>query len=159
MAISRNVNLACYLFGGVMKLITCGASCDAESLCCLAWMPDRPGTDFSASARDYLRLRDGSNFRKSDIDQLNQHPHLQTPMAASESSRFLAKSLPRAFTPSSRLQSVCWRRNASDQASSKSPISDLESTSLSASVTEDIVKSFDPVARSRARKTQLPRSR
>ncbi|GFF22033.1 54S ribosomal protein L7, mitochondrial [Aspergillus udagawae] len=81
-------------------------------------------------------------------------------MAASESSRFLARSLPRAFAPSSRLQSICWRRNASDQASSKSPIRDLESSSsLSASVSDDIVKSFDPVARSRVRKTQLPRSR
>ncbi|GFF28134.1 54S ribosomal protein L7, mitochondrial [Aspergillus udagawae] len=81
-------------------------------------------------------------------------------MAASESSRFLARSLPRAFAPSSRLQSICWRRNASDQASSKSLIRDLESSSsLSASVSDDIVKSFDPVARSRVRKTQLPRSR
>jgi hypothetical protein len=131
-----------------------------SELCCLAWMPDRPGTNFSAPARDRLRLQVGSNFWKSDIDRLNQQPRPQTPMAASESSRFLARSLPRAFAPSSRLQSVCWRRNASDQASSKSPISDLESSSsLSASVPEDIVKSFDPVARSRARKTQLPRSR
>ncbi|RAK83659.1 50S ribosomal subunit L7 [Aspergillus costaricaensis CBS 115574] len=83
-------------------------------------------------------------------------------MAASEPSRYLARSLPRAFAPSSRAPAFCWRRNASDQASTRSPsaaINDLESTTLSTSLSEDTVKSFNPLERARARKTQLPRSR
>lgn len=83
-------------------------------------------------------------------------------MAASEPSRYLARSLPRAFAPSSRAPAFCWRRNASDQASTRSPsaaINDLESTTLSTPLSEDTVKSFNPLERARARKTQLPRSR
>ncbi|PYH99467.1 putative 50S ribosomal subunit L7 [Aspergillus ellipticus CBS 707.79] len=84
-------------------------------------------------------------------------------MAASETSRYLARSLPRTLVPSSRHQALCWRRNASDQASSKAPsadLSDLESTSsLTTTASQDVIKSFQPIERSRARKTQLPRSR
>ncbi|XHG00356.1 hypothetical protein AWENTII_003817 [Aspergillus wentii] len=83
-------------------------------------------------------------------------------MTATEPSRYLARSLPRVLAPSARPQSICWRRNASDQASSRSPsdINELESaSSLSGSVPENVVKSFDPVSKARLRKTQLPRSR
>ncbi|GKZ89414.1 hypothetical protein AnigIFM59636_011635 [Aspergillus niger] len=83
-------------------------------------------------------------------------------MAASEPSRYLARSLPRALVPSSRAPAFCWRRNASDQASTRSPsadINELESTTLSTPLSQDTVKSFNPLERARARKTQLPRSR
>ncbi|OJI99001.1 hypothetical protein ASPVEDRAFT_38478 [Aspergillus versicolor CBS 583.65] len=84
-------------------------------------------------------------------------------MAASEPSRYLARSLPRAIVPSARAQGVCWRRHASDQASPKSSsaLSDLESDGLLKGTVapEDVAKSFDPVARARSRRTQLPRSR
>ncbi|RAL10044.1 mitochondrial 54S ribosomal protein uL5m [Aspergillus homomorphus CBS 101889] len=86
-------------------------------------------------------------------------------MAASESSRYLARSLPRALAPSARPHTLCWRRDASDQASSRSPsvndLNELETiTSLSSTTPPaEIVETFDPIARSRSRKTQLPRSR
>ncbi|KAL5342952.1 ribosomal protein L5 domain-containing protein [Aspergillus crustosus] len=85
------------------------------------------------------------------------------PMAASESSRYLARSLPRAITPSARAQGPCWRRHASDQASTKpSPVlSDLESDGIfkGSIVPREAAKSFDPLARARSRRSQLPRSR
>ncbi|OJJ48860.1 hypothetical protein ASPZODRAFT_111064 [Penicilliopsis zonata CBS 506.65] len=84
-------------------------------------------------------------------------------MATHEPSRYLARALPRAFAPSVRPQSSCWRRNASSQASSgqsSDPFSELEAgSSLGATVPEDVVKSFDPVKKARSRKVQLPRSR
>ncbi|KAL4883297.1 putative 50S ribosomal subunit L7, partial [Aspergillus karnatakaensis] len=81
-------------------------------------------------------------------------------MAAVESSRYLARSLPRAIVPSSRAQGPCFRRHASDQASAKQ-FSDLESEGSlkGAIVSEEAAKSFDPVARAKGRKRQLPRSR
>ncbi|OJJ96789.1 hypothetical protein ASPACDRAFT_81017 [Aspergillus aculeatus ATCC 16872] len=84
-------------------------------------------------------------------------------MAASESSRYLARSLPRALAPSARPQTLCWRRNVSDQASTRSPsaeLSELESTDLaSTNAPSELVQSYDPIARARGRKTKLPRSR
>ncbi|KAL4800976.1 ribosomal protein L5 domain-containing protein [Aspergillus venezuelensis] len=84
-------------------------------------------------------------------------------MAATEPSRYLARSLPRAIVPSARSQGLCWRRNASDQASAKpsDALSQLESEGAlrgTADVTE-VANSFDPIARARLRKNQLPRSR
>jgi len=87
---------------------------------------------------------------------------LQIRMAAREPSRYLARSLPRAILPSARPQSVCFCRNTSDDAASKSPAGDLdelESSSLATAVPKDVVKSFDPVTRAKSRKGQLPRSR
>lgn len=84
-------------------------------------------------------------------------------MAASEPSRYLARSLPRAFAPSAIPKGFCWRRNVSDNASSKAQVevNDLESAgSLTSAVpSEDVLKSFDPIARTKGRKKQLPRSR
>ncbi|KAH8434623.1 mitochondrial 54S ribosomal protein uL5m [Aspergillus melleus] len=84
-------------------------------------------------------------------------------MAASEPSRYLARSLPRAFAPSAIPKGFCFRRNVSDQASSKAPveINDVESAGslTSTTVPEDVVKTFDPIAKSKGRKKQLPRSR
>lgn len=88
-----------------------------------------------------------------------------TPMAASESSRYLARSLPRAFVPSARPQVSCWCRNASSQASSRSPAADLNELESSGALTsavsipESTVKSFDPASKAKGRKKQLPRSR
>ncbi|GAB1212105.1 hypothetical protein ATERTT37_001232 [Aspergillus terreus] len=86
-------------------------------------------------------------------------------MAASESSRYLARSLPRAFVPSARPQVSCWCRNASSQASSRSPAADLNELESSGALTsavsipESTVKSFDPASKAKGRKKQLPRSR
>ncbi|KAJ5735950.1 uncharacterized protein N7483_001075 [Penicillium malachiteum] len=84
-------------------------------------------------------------------------------MAAREPSRYLARALPRAFAPSARPQAFLGRRNVSDEAPGRrlsDQLEDLEtSSSLSAQVSDADAKSFDPVARSKARKTQLPRSR
>ncbi|KAI9374911.1 ribosomal protein L5 domain-containing protein [Aspergillus egyptiacus] len=84
-------------------------------------------------------------------------------MAASESSRYLARSLPRAIAPSARVQGLCWRRHVSDQASAKPSLnlSDLESEgSLKpTAVPAEAAKSFNPIARAKARRLQLPRSR
>ncbi|KAL4870510.1 hypothetical protein BDV12DRAFT_195233 [Aspergillus spectabilis] len=84
-------------------------------------------------------------------------------MAASESSRYLARSLPRAIVPSARAQGFCWRRHASDQASAKqsSVLGDLESDGIlkGAVAPGEAAKSFDPLARARSRRSQLPRSR
>ncbi|KAL2865660.1 mitochondrial 54S ribosomal protein uL5m [Aspergillus lucknowensis] len=83
-------------------------------------------------------------------------------MAANEPSRYLARSLPRAIAPSTRAQGPGCRRYASDQASTKaSVLSDLElDGSLKATVTPvDAAKSFDPIAKARSRRAQLPRSR
>lgn len=90
-------------------------------------------------------------------------------MATREPSKYLARVLPRTFAPSARSQAFVGRRNASDasNASDEAParrlsdeLGELETaSSLGASVPEDVVKSFDPVARANARKNQLPRSR
>ena len=65
--------------------------------------------------------------------------------------------------PCSRTEAFLGRRNASDEAPSRrlsDQLDELETaSSLNATVPEDLVKSFDPVARSKGRKTQLPRSR
>ncbi|KAE8355502.1 ribosomal protein L5 domain-containing protein [Aspergillus coremiiformis] len=80
-------------------------------------------------------------------------------MAASESSRYLARSLPRAFVPTVRPQGLCLRRNVSGQTA-PADLNELESaTSLASMASSDAVKSFDPIARSSQRKKQLPRSR
>lgn len=84
-------------------------------------------------------------------------------MAAREPSRYLAKAIPRAFVPSARPQSFLGRRNVSDEAPARrlsDELNDLETaSSLSTPVSQADAKSFDPLARSKARKTQLPRSR
>lgn len=84
-------------------------------------------------------------------------------MAVREPTRYLAKALPRALVPVSRPQWPALRRNASDQAaagSSPDPLDELEtSSSLAATVPEEVVKSYDPIARARSRKTELPPSR
>lgn len=121
-----------------------------------------------ANTRDFRILSaPANNFWGSPhcIQQRQHHSHSR--MAASEPSRYLARSLPRAALPSVRSQSVCWRRNASDDAASKSSsspssdqFSELESgTTFAAPLSEDVVKSFDPVARAKSRMTQLPKSR
>lgn len=80
-------------------------------------------------------------------------------MAAREPSRYLTRVLPRAFAPSARSQAFLGRRNVSDEAPVRR-LSDLETeSSLMTAVSEDAAKSFDPIARSKSRKTQLPRSR
>lgn len=119
-----------------------------------------------AYTRDFRILSaPANNFWSPHCIQQRQH-HSHSRMAVSEPSKYLARSLPRAVLPSVRPQSVCWRRNASDDAASKSPspssdqFSDLESgTTFAAPLSEDVVRSFDPVARAKSRKTQLPRSR
>ncbi|KAJ6034517.1 hypothetical protein N7460_008692 [Penicillium canescens] len=84
-------------------------------------------------------------------------------MAAREPSRFLSRALPRASVPSIRPQGFLSRRNVSDEAPSRrlsDHLSELESaSSLSTPVPESAAQSFDPVARAKARKTQLPRGR
>lgn len=81
-------------------------------------------------------------------------------MAAREQSRYLARALPRAFMPSTRPQAFLGRRNASDEAPSRSLSDELETaSSLTTTVPEDVVSSFDPAARAKSRKTKLPRSR
>ncbi|PKY05435.1 ribosomal protein L5 [Aspergillus campestris IBT 28561] len=79
-------------------------------------------------------------------------------MAASESSRYLARSLPRALAQNARPLGFCWRRNASNRAAD---LGDLESDGslTTAPVSEETVKSYDPIANSKGRKKQLPRSR
>lgn len=80
-------------------------------------------------------------------------------MAAREPSRYLTRALPRAFAPSARSQAFLGRRNVSDEAPVRR-LSDLETeSSLMTAVSEDAAKSFDPIARSKSRKNQLPRSR
>lgn len=59
---------------------------------------------------------------------------------------------------------MCGRRNASNDAAAKTPsssqVSELESgSSLETPVSDEIVKSFDPVKTAKSRKTQLPKSR
>lgn len=107
------------------------------------------------SAKHFLTVR------PRQVRSNNHFPWI--PMAASEPSRYLARSLPRAIVPSARAQGLCLRRHASDQASPKSSsaFSELESDGLLKGTVapEDVAKSFDPVARARARKSQLPRSR
>lgn len=105
-----------------------------------------------------------NNFWTANILESTATTPIPPPrMAASEPSRYLARSLPRAFAPSARPQTLCLRRNASDNAASKPSsdhISELEpASSLATPVPEDVVKSFNPVARAKARKTQLPKSR
>ncbi|KAJ5908447.1 hypothetical protein N7495_001129 [Penicillium taxi] len=84
-------------------------------------------------------------------------------MAIREPSRYLVKALPRALAPSARPQVFSARRNASDEAPARrlsNQLDDLETgSSLTSQVAADAAKSFDPIARSKARKTQLPRSR
>lgn len=84
-------------------------------------------------------------------------------MAVRESSRYLARAVPRAFVPSTRAQAFLGRRNASDEAPSRrlsDQLDELETaSSLTTPVSEAIAKSFDPVTRAKGRKAQLPRSR
>jgi large subunit ribosomal protein L5 len=84
-------------------------------------------------------------------------------MAAREPSRFLSRALPRASVPSIRPQGFLSRRNVSDEAPSRrlsDHMSELETaSSLSTPVPDSAAQSFDPVARAKARKTQLPRGR
>lgn len=151
--------------------ITCGATAElAWKPRCLIVLPAFSGLQLpchvmpSRKLRLFLR-RSANQF----LDGLQSRFHLQRPrfllsaMAASEPSRYLARSLPRAFAPSAIPKSFCWRRNVSDQASSKASVevNDLESAGslTSAALSEDALKSFDPIARSRGRKKQLPRSR
>jgi large subunit ribosomal protein L5 len=93
------------------------------------------------------------NFR------IQQH-HILHKMAAREPSRYLAKALPRAFAPSARPQAFIGRRNASDEAPSRRLSDELETaSSLTSKVSDSAAKSFDPVSRASARRSQLPRSR
>lgn len=79
-------------------------------------------------------------------------------MAAS-TYRSLSTTLRRVSVPSIRSQTLCGRRNASDQSSPAEPFNDLESTSLTDSaVPEDVAKSFDPIKNS-SRTGKLPKSR
>ncbi|KAJ5906544.1 uncharacterized protein N7473_003460 [Penicillium subrubescens] len=84
-------------------------------------------------------------------------------MAVRESSRYLARAVPRAFVPPTRSQAFLGRRNASDEAPSRrlsDQLDELETaSSLTTPVSETTAKSFDPVTRAKGRKTQLPRSR
>lgn len=84
-------------------------------------------------------------------------------MAAREPSRHLARAVPRVLAPSSRPHAFLGRRNASDNAPERSlskELNELETdSSLAARVDEKTAKAFDPAARAKARKTQLPRGR
>jgi large subunit ribosomal protein L5 len=86
-----------------------------------------------------------------------------TPMAATEPSRYLARSVPRAFVRSARPQAFCSRRNASDDAPSRSlsnELNELESgSSLSPSIQSADASSYDPISIARSRKEKLPSSR
>lgn len=87
-----------------------------------------------------------------------QHIAGYVAMAVREPSRSLARALTRPLAPSTRSQQPSLRRYAS--GNTPDPLSEVESnTSLAASVPEDVVKSFDPIARAKARKSQLPKSR
>lgn len=84
------------------------------------------------------------------------------PMALRESSVRLPNVFRRTIGSSFGLQPLSQLRNASTQSSSPdNPVNELESeSSLSApSLPEDQIKSYDPIARSRARRVSLPRSR
>ena len=81
-------------------------------------------------------------------------------MAAREPSRYLTRAIPRAFAPSPRHQAFIGRRNVSDEAPTRRLSDELETaSSLTSRVSENTAKSFDPVSRASARKSQLPRSR
>ncbi|KAJ5104515.1 hypothetical protein NUU61_001862 [Penicillium alfredii] len=84
-------------------------------------------------------------------------------MAAREPSRYMARALPRALGSTARPQGIACRRFASDEAPARrlsSQMDELETaSSLEGTVSEDVAKSFDPVAQANSRKTQLPRSR
>lgn len=89
-------------------------------------------------------------------------PH-KPPMAATEPCRYLARSVPRAFVRSARPQAFCSRRNASDDAPSRSlsnELNELESgSSLSPSIQSADASSYDPISIARSRKEKLPSSR
>lgn len=84
-------------------------------------------------------------------------------MAAREPSRYLARAVPRTLAPSARPQAFLGRRNASDSAPARSlskEINELETeSSLAGRVDAKTAQSFDPAARAKTRKTQLPRGR
>lgn len=84
-------------------------------------------------------------------------------MAAREPSKYLARALPRALVPLARSQVSAARRNVSDEAPARrlsDQLDELETaSSLTTTVSEDTVKSFDPVAQAKSRRAQLPRSR
>lgn len=81
-------------------------------------------------------------------------------MAAREPSRYLTRAIPRAFAPLPRHQAFIGRRNVSDEAPTRRLSDELETaSSLTSRVSENTAKSFDPVSRASARKSQLPRSR
>lgn len=91
--------------------------------------------------------------------RIQQH-HIIHKMAAREPSKYLARALPRAFAPSARSQVFIGRRNASDDAPTRRLSDELEAaSSLTSKVSDSAAKSFDPVSRANARKSQLPRSR
>ncbi|EGE03959.1 54S ribosomal protein L7 [Trichophyton equinum CBS 127.97] len=82
-------------------------------------------------------------------------------MALHESMSQLPRALSRRFQPVFSSQLPAYRRNASSESSSSSPLDDLEPSSSFSTpqLPEEKIKEFDPVARSKARKHQLPRSR
>ncbi|KAF3482416.1 uncharacterized protein GIQ15_05175 [Arthroderma uncinatum] len=79
-------------------------------------------------------------------------------MALHESMSQLPKALSRRFTPAFSSQLPAYRRNASSESS---PLNDLEPVSsfTTPPPPEDLIKEFDPLGRSQARKQELPRSR
>ncbi|PGG99794.1 hypothetical protein AJ79_08416 [Helicocarpus griseus UAMH5409] len=83
-------------------------------------------------------------------------------MALREPSVQLSRALPRALVPLSSTQTPLCRRNASSAILPETITDDLETSSTfsqPSSLLKNEIKSFDPVARSKARKTQLPPSR
>lgn len=84
-------------------------------------------------------------------------------MAAREPSRYLARAIPRPFLSVSRPQAFLSRRNVSDEAPARrlsDQLNELETeSSLAAQVSESATQAFDPAAKAKSRKAQLPRSR
>jgi hypothetical protein len=123
---------------------------------------------FQALKSQHVTLRSvANNFRPLDSWRTSDpdlyHIAIACRMAVRESSRYLARAVPRAFVPSTRAQAFLGRRNASDEAPSRrlsDQLDELETaSSLTSPVSETDAKSFDPVTRAKGRKTQLPRSR
>jgi hypothetical protein len=116
----------------------------------------------------HVTLRSVANNFRPLYSWINSDPELYhiaiaRRMAVRESSRYLARAVPRAFVPSARQQAFLGRRNASDEAPSRrlsDQLDELETaSSLTTPVPEAAAQAFDPVTRAKGRKTQLPRSR
>ncbi|KAK2877762.1 hypothetical protein FQN49_001215 [Arthroderma sp. PD_2] len=80
-------------------------------------------------------------------------------MALHESMSQLPRVLSRRFTPAFSSQLPAYRRNASSDSSSPTDGLEPVSSFSTPQLPEELIKEFDPVARSKGRKQELPRSR